>query len=233
MQDVTVVERMTQEQRRERTRNLLLDAAEEVFAQRGFEGASLDEIAEVAGYTRGAIYKHFKSKEDLFLEANRRFNERYIHSFLDVINPDTPVGSLDLAMIGKKWRDMAQADILRNPLGAEFELYVLRNPEIRPQVAKQRRKTAEMLAAFMEEQAKVMGIRMRMPALTLARIVLAASDGIANAAIIDDDGGLYEPFLELLMMAWEDVTLSERVREKDQPKDREPRRRADANRSVR
>ena len=205
MQDVTVAERMTQERRRERTRNLLLDAAEQVFAQRGFEGASLDEIAETAGYTRGAIYKHFRGKEDLFLEANRRFNERYLQAFIEVIDPNTPLESLDLAVFAKKWRDMSKGAILRTPLGAEFDLYVLRNPEIRAQVAEQRRETAQMLADFMEEQAKVIGIRMRMPALTLARIVLAASDGIANAAVIDGDDDLYEPFLELLLMAWEDA----------------------------
>src|SRR5437763_3500700 len=143
VQDVTVAaERWTQERRRQHTRDLLLDAAEEVFAKRGFEGASLDEIAETAGYTRGAIYKHFRGKEDLFLEANRRYNERYIHAFLDVIDPGTPLESLDLKTIAQKWRDMSQGAILRNPLGAEFDLYVLRNPEIQPQVAKQRRQTA-------------------------------------------------------------------------------------------
>ena len=65
MQDVTVVaerERWTQERRRQHTRDLLLDAAEEVFAKKGFEGASLEEIADTAGYTRGAIYKHFGGK---------------------------------------------------------------------------------------------------------------------------------------------------------------------------
>src|SRR3954449_7373550 len=87
VQYVTVPERWTQERRRQHTRDLLLDAAEEVFARKGFQGASLEEIAETAGYTRGAIYKHFGSKEELFLEANKRFNERYVHSFIDVIDP--------------------------------------------------------------------------------------------------------------------------------------------------
>ena len=61
VQDVTVAERWTQERRREHTRNLLLDAAKEAFSRKGFEGASLEEIAEAAGYTRGAIYKHFSA----------------------------------------------------------------------------------------------------------------------------------------------------------------------------
>ncbi len=74
-----MVEKLTPARRREMTRAALLDAAETVFARRGFEGASLDEIAEAAGFTRGAIYKNFDGKEDLFfalfdreIDAERR-----------------------------------------------------------------------------------------------------------------------------------------------------------------
>ncbi len=68
-----MVERWTRERRLEHTRSLLLDAAEDVFAEKGFAPATLDEIASVAGYTKGAIYKHFATKEDLFLAVNDRF----------------------------------------------------------------------------------------------------------------------------------------------------------------
>jgi AcrR family transcriptional regulator len=184
----------------------LLDAAEEVFARRGFEGASLEEIAETAGYTRGAIYKHFGGKEDLFLEANKRFNERYVHAFVDVIDPSTPIEALDLKAIAARWRELRTTDAQRFALGAEFDLYVVRNPETRKRVAVQRRQTAEMVARFMEEQAARIGASMRMPSLTLARIALAASDGIQLAAYLDGDGDgddLLEAFLELLVSAWE------------------------------
>jgi AcrR family transcriptional regulator len=49
------------------TRELLLSASEKVFAQRGYESALLAEIAATAGFSKGALYAHFKSKEDLFL----------------------------------------------------------------------------------------------------------------------------------------------------------------------
>ncbi len=49
------------------TRNLLLNAAEHVFARVGYEKAQTEEIAEAAGFSKGALYAHFKSKEDLFL----------------------------------------------------------------------------------------------------------------------------------------------------------------------
>ena len=49
------------------TRNLLLNAAEQVFARVGYEKAQVEEIAEAAGFSKGALYAHFKSKEELFL----------------------------------------------------------------------------------------------------------------------------------------------------------------------
>jgi AcrR family transcriptional regulator len=51
--------------RRARTRAQLLDAAARVYARRGFDGATLDEIADEAGFTKGAVYDHFGSKENL------------------------------------------------------------------------------------------------------------------------------------------------------------------------
>ena len=49
------------------TRNLLLSAAEQVFARVGYEKAQVEQIAEAAGFSKGALYAHFKSKEELFL----------------------------------------------------------------------------------------------------------------------------------------------------------------------
>ena len=56
------------EEQRAQTRLDLLDAAARVFAERGYHGASVDLVAEAAGYTKGAVYSNFDSKEDLFLE---------------------------------------------------------------------------------------------------------------------------------------------------------------------
>ncbi|MGB3283855.1 TetR family transcriptional regulator, partial [Mycolicibacter algericus] len=67
-----MAERWTMQRRLEHTRNLLLDAAEQVFARRGFDGAALEDIADAAGYTRGAIYSHFGSKAELFLAVIER-----------------------------------------------------------------------------------------------------------------------------------------------------------------
>jgi AcrR family transcriptional regulator len=58
---------MTRAERRAQTRAALVDAAAKVFVERGFGGASVEAIAAEAGYTRGAFYSNFASKEELFV----------------------------------------------------------------------------------------------------------------------------------------------------------------------
>src|SRR5580698_5621289 len=77
------VEKWTPERRLERTRAALVASARHVFATRGFEGASLDEIADAAGYTRGAIYKHFANKEDLFFAVGDAVSTEVLDIFVE------------------------------------------------------------------------------------------------------------------------------------------------------
>jgi AcrR family transcriptional regulator len=69
--------RLTRTEARQRNRELLLDAAARVIAERGFHGATLDEVADEAGLTKGAVYSQFADKGDLFAAAiERRYRER-------------------------------------------------------------------------------------------------------------------------------------------------------------
>ena len=71
-------EPLTPERRRAMTRQHLLDAAAIVFARNGFHGSTLDEVAATAGFSKGAVYSNFKSKDDLFLEL---FHDRIDRQF--------------------------------------------------------------------------------------------------------------------------------------------------------
>ncbi|HEY1169256.1 MAG TPA: TetR/AcrR family transcriptional regulator [Candidatus Limnocylindrales bacterium] len=78
-------ERLSRQERKAQTRERLLDAAAQVFAQRGFEAASLDEVAAAAGYTKGAVYSNFAGKTDLLIALlERRIDVQsaeYAHRF--------------------------------------------------------------------------------------------------------------------------------------------------------
>lgn len=103
-----MVERWTRERRLEHTRSLLVDAAEEVFGEKGFVAATLDDIAHAAGYTKGAIYKHFSTKEDLFLAVSDRYWRRYFVNFTEVMAPATQVGARELDEIAKRWSQLSR-----------------------------------------------------------------------------------------------------------------------------
>jgi AcrR family transcriptional regulator len=68
-------ERLTHAQRREQTRERLLEAARKTFVKKGLAATSVDNIAEAAGYTRGAFYSNFDGKPELLLELLRRDHE--------------------------------------------------------------------------------------------------------------------------------------------------------------
>lgn len=70
--------RLTRAERQQQTRDALLDAAARVFVRRGFQGSSVEEISAEAGYTRGAFYSNFKSKDEILVEVLRdRVYTRY------------------------------------------------------------------------------------------------------------------------------------------------------------
>ncbi len=116
-----------QQLRTTETRARLLNAAEEVFVRDGYESAQLDEIAAMAGRSKGAVYTHFKSKEDLFLALFEHRTRSYV---------DRLVNSLRMCTSRKQsleaFRDF-YVGLVRDKiwpiLTLEFKLYALRHPE--------------------------------------------------------------------------------------------------------
>ena len=192
-----MVERWTPQRRLEHTRSLLVDAAEEVFAEKGFMAASLDDIAHTAGYTRGAIYKHFATKEDLFLAVSDRYWRRYFDNFAEVMSTATHIGPRELDEIASRWRQLSRD---RGPehsaLGHEFILYLLRNPDVRERVAAKRSEAVEALAKFIVAGIDKLGGALLIPALTFAHVLVATTDSVELVSQLDDVD-LYRPILEM------------------------------------
>jgi AcrR family transcriptional regulator len=196
-----MVEQWTRERRLERTRSLLLDAAEEVFAEKGFTPASLDDIARAAGYTKGAIYKHFATKEDLFLAVSDRYWRRYFDNFAEVMSKSRQIGAREFDEIAKRWRQLSRDRGAEHAaLGHEFTLYLLRNPEAREQVAAKRSEVVEALAKFIVEGMDRLGGTLLIPPLTFAQVLIATSDAIVLGSELDDVD-LYRPIVEMYTSA--------------------------------
>ncbi|OBK76240.1 TetR/AcrR family transcriptional regulator [Mycobacterium sp. 1274761.0] len=195
-----MVERWTRERRLEHTRSLLLDAAEEVFAEKGFISATLDDIARAAGYTKGAIYKHFATKEDLFLAVSDRYWRRYFDNFAEVISADH-VGSRELDEIAARWRQIShERGAEHAALGHEFTLYLLRNPEVRERVAQKRLEVVKDLAKFIVAGIDRLGGTLLIPPLTFAQVLVATSDSVVLNSELDEVD-LYRPVIEMYISA--------------------------------
>jgi AcrR family transcriptional regulator len=196
-----MVEQWTRERRLERTRSLLLDAAEEVFAEKGFTPASLDDIARTAGYTKGAIYKHFTTKEDLFLAVSDRYWRRYFDHFTEVLASATEVGAAELDAVARRWRQLSlDRGAEHAALGHEFTLYLLRNPEARERVAAKRSEVVEALADFIVKGIGRMGGSLLIPPLTFAQVLVATSDSVVLSSQLDGVD-LYRPIVEMYVSA--------------------------------
>lgn len=190
------VEKLTRERRRQQTRDVLIAAATEVFGRRGYEGAALEQIADTAGFTRGAIYKNFGSKEDLFFAVVDRLNEQVVDAFR-AIAPDNSPTEWDISQLAELWRASVTEYEDFFAIGKEHELYVLRNPAARKRAAEHRRKQQALIAAFIEEWAERSGASLRLPAATVASVLLATADGLTYAARVHGED-LFAPFLEIL-----------------------------------
>ncbi|ULE31734.1 TetR/AcrR family transcriptional regulator [Mycobacterium sp. IDR2000157661] len=196
-----MAERWTRERRLEHTRSLLLDAAEDVFAEKGFTAAALDDIAHAAGYTKGAIYKHFATKEDLFLAVSDRYWRRYFDNFADVMASSEHIGSRELDDIAARWRQLSRDRGAEHAaLGHEFTLYLVRNPAVRERVAQKRSEVVEALATFIVEGIDRLGGTLLIPPLTFAQVLVTTSDSVVLGSELDDVD-LYRPVVEMYVSA--------------------------------
>jgi AcrR family transcriptional regulator len=186
-----MAERWTRERRLEHTRSLLLDAAEDVFAEKGFAPATLDDIAHAAGYTKGAIYKHFATKEELFLAVSDRYWRRYFDNFAEVMASARTVTAREIDEIAKRWRELSRNRGAEHAaLGHEFTLYLLRNPEARERVSAKRSEVVERLAEFIVAGIDRLGGTLLVPARTFAQVLIATSDSVVLASELDDQTSL-------------------------------------------
>jgi AcrR family transcriptional regulator len=119
--------RPRQAERTEATRRKLLAAAEEIFARDGFEAARLEDIATGAGYTRGAFYANFASKEDIFFALLEQWVRQRTDSVTTVLRTHKKPPE-KLAALRKYYAGIAK-DRRLVLISLEFKLFALRHPE--------------------------------------------------------------------------------------------------------
>jgi AcrR family transcriptional regulator len=122
----TALKKNKHQARTEETQAKILNAAEAIFSEQGFEKTQLEEVAARAGYTRGAIYAHYSSKEDLFLALMEQRVFKKLNAIRKVIEAEPEVAKRPA--IFKQWLAAPLGDYTWGTLMLEFKLYALRRP---------------------------------------------------------------------------------------------------------
>jgi AcrR family transcriptional regulator len=170
------------------TRERLLDAAERAFAAEGFGGASLDRIAEAAGFTRGAVYSNFADKADLFVAVlDRRLDRRHAEvadAMLAARDPDAFVAALrSPAWTAGREDAMRQWLMLRD----EFRLFALRNPSAAERLARYDRRQRDYYVEAITHLLGQLGVEPPINPRLAAAMLLAIDESLVRQHWIDAD----------------------------------------------
>jgi AcrR family transcriptional regulator len=180
----------TRAERQAQTRKELVDAAERLFTAQGFHATSIDAVAAEAGFTKGAVYSNFASKEDLFFAVyERRVDGRVAE--LEAILEDAPTMREAIVRFVPGQGDRPPASDGWMAVFFEFWAHALRHPQLRERFAAQHRRVIEVLAGAMVES----GERLPEDPLKLATARYAMQVGLqlerlTQPDVVDEELGL-------------------------------------------
>jgi AcrR family transcriptional regulator len=167
---VAMAVRLTRAERREQTRQELLTAAEECFVTGGFHATSVEQVADRAGYTKGAVYSNFASKEDLFFAIYEGRVEWVLTHTVPRLREVAPQRAFD---------DLATATIDRREVDDgwlavffEFWAHVLRHPELRERFAAIHARVLEPVAEAVRQLIEVRESAL-LPGVTALQVAVA------------------------------------------------------------
>src|SRR5206468_9674168 len=171
---------------RDDTREKLFEAAARVFEEQGIGGASIEAVAAAAGFTRGAFYSNFKSKDELIIAMLEDHVEQSIGRIRDLLDRHRNLADFIDAL---KTMDRNQQDPLgRYPLlHMEMILFVARAEKRRPELAKRLRARRKLIVDIVETTVKSGGRNGSVNATWTAAIVLALDDGFRLHRLIDPE----------------------------------------------
>jgi len=170
------VARLSREESQQQTRARLLESAQEIFARNGFAGASVDQIAEHAGYSKGAVYSNFESKEALFLELLRNHMSQEIIELRALLDR---IGSAQEILSAVKERYSGPEKQTLAMLSSEFQLQAGRHPEFAEPFAALYRDQRKAIAELVRLLAQKAGVPPPANANEIATSLMALTHGIA------------------------------------------------------
>jgi AcrR family transcriptional regulator len=185
MSDTPVVEASGTSKRREATRQKLLDAAAEVFAELGLDAASVEAICERAGFTRGAFYSNFETKDELMLALTERFAGEKIEAVAERVAELQSRGeNLEAGALVRQLLDVAFDRKQGILLTSEIRTRAMRDPRLAETYVAWQQGMAERVGSFIESLAQSYGFRLRLPAAEFAGLIMQTWEDASAYAVM-------------------------------------------------
>lgn len=172
--------------RRAETRQRLLDAALLVFGEEGFGRASVEDVCERAGYTRGAFYSNFSSLDELFLAMWEQRSATLLESLGESLEAASQEGVLSLEDGIDRLLDLIPVDDLWYRIEAEFTAHALRDPLLRGVMAARESQIAATLLPFVDRALERVG-RQVSDREAFAAALVAVHDGTAVQCLVEPE----------------------------------------------
>lgn len=175
---------------RENTRARLLEAAAQVFAEVGLEGATVEAICERAGFTRGAFYSNFDSKDALFLELAASVGEARLQAVRERVSAlvgQNAIDDCDPADLVQQIMDSGADDRVGVMMMSEIRIRALRDPSFGAAYLVQENEMMQSIVAIIQEIVDSGQIALRIDAEEAARLLMIVWEGMSVRAAMNGD----------------------------------------------
>jgi AcrR family transcriptional regulator len=181
-----VRQRLTRAERSAQTRAELMASARRLFLRHGFHAASLEQVAEEAGFTIGAVYSRFGGKADLFLAILDERIDQIVAEVAEVARDEQPLPAHAELLAGRR---MALLERERDwfPLVLEFWSHAARDERLRREFGARHERLVQAYAGLIEADYARLGLPLPLAPEVLARAVVAMGNGVALERLTDPD----------------------------------------------
>jgi AcrR family transcriptional regulator len=181
-----------------------MDSAAMVIAKRGYSGASVDSIVEVAALSKGTFYWHFKSKEELFLALIEERVDRPVRSLMEVTRT-APAQTATAPTVSRGLADLFAGRRELLVLVQEYWALALRSEPVRRRYRRRQEALTKTLADALRARHHETGVPLTLPAESLATVFIALAQGLAIEAILRPDATDPELYGEVLSLVYDGI----------------------------
>ncbi len=198
--------RLTRAEQRDLTRTRLLESAERLFVEQGFHGTSVDQIAEEAGYSKGAVYSNFGNKDELFLALLENRVDSVAMGIEVAVDRSRDIG----AQVEQAGSGFAELYVGGNSkwslLLMEFSAHAARHDDLRERFAARNRSMRATMTRLIDEHLEPLGLTPPIPSSQLATILFALGQGYIIEKLVDPQGVPDDLFTSALAMLFSGFT---------------------------